>query len=81
MSNVYAMHLNLIHVLLFYIISYDIIIGGEPVVNVQKLESMAPEFQNLTETVRRGAQPSSILVDKDGHPSPTKSVGGGSSHR
>jgi len=55
--------------------------GGEPVVNVQKLESMAPEFQNLTETMRRGAQPSSILVDKDGHPSPTKSVGGGSSHR
>jgi len=55
--------------------------GGEPVVNVQKLESMAPEFQNLTETVRRGAQPSSILVDKDGHPSPTKSLGGGSSHR
>ena len=61
--------------------SYDVIIGGEPVVNVQKLESMAPEFQNLTETMRRGAQPSSILVDKDGHPSPTKSLGGGSSHR
>merc|ERR1712200_187784 len=46
--------------------------GAEPMVNVQKLESMAPEFQTLTDTMRRGVQPSSILVDKDGHPSPTK---------
>ena len=38
--------------------------SAEPMVNVQKLESMAPEFQTLTDTMRRGVQPSSILVDK-----------------
>ena len=54
--------------------------GAAPVVNVQKLESMAPEFQTLTDTMRRGAQPSSILVDKDGHPSPTKSSSSGEEH-
>ena len=48
--------------------------GGEPVVHVQKLESMAPEFQSMTEAMRRTPTivTPTILVDKDGQPSPTK---------
>jgi len=46
--------------------------GGEassdPVVNVQKLESIAPEFQQML----KEAPPSSILVTPDGQPSPRK---------
>ena len=42
-------------------------------VNVQKLESMAPEFHNLTEALKKtNNTTSSILVDKDGQPSPRK---------
>ena len=52
---------------------------GEAVVNVQKLESMAPEFQNMTEAFKTQHRTSSvlpsILVDKDGQPSPPKVEG------
>jgi hypothetical protein len=53
------------------------------VVNVQKLESMAPEFQSMTQAMRGGGGGAAgghalltptILVDKDGQPSPTKSL-------
>ena len=54
--------------------------GGEPVVNVQKLESMAPEFQSMTQAMRAGGgggantplNTPTILLDKDGQPSPPK---------
>ena len=42
--------------------------SGDPVVNVQKLESIAPEFQQML----KEAPPSSILVTADGQPSPRK---------
>ena len=51
-------------------------------VNLQKLESMAPEFQSMTQAMRVGAGAGgggggscttpTILVDKDGQPSPPK---------
>ena len=41
-------------------------------VNVQKLESMAPEFQTLTDSLKKTSTPASILVDKNGQPSPPK---------
>ena len=40
--------------------------------NVQKLESMAPEFQTLTDSLKKTSTPASILVDKNGQPSPPK---------
>merc|ERR1719500_1933056 len=42
--------------------------SADPVVNVQKLESIAPEFQQML----KEAPPSSILVTPDGQPSPRK---------
>ena len=42
--------------------------SSDPVVNVQKLESIAPEFQQML----KEAAPSSILVTPDGQPSPRK---------
>ena len=42
--------------------------SADPVVNVQKLESIAPEFQQML----RDPPPSSILVTPDGQPSPKK---------
>ena len=42
--------------------------------NVQKLESMAPEFHNLTEALKKTASVPSILLDKNGQPSPPKPV-------
>ena len=41
--------------------------------NVQKLESMAPEFHNMTEAFKKTSSVlPSILLDKDGQPSPPK---------
>ena len=42
--------------------------SADPVVNVQKLESIAPEFQQML----KESAPSSILVTPDGQPSPRK---------
>ena len=42
--------------------------SSDPVVNVQKLESIAPEFQQML----KESAPSSILVTPDGQPSPRK---------